>query len=218
MSSEQVLKAYWEKKGSIDELVNDSDFLYCRWEDLPRIEYAVITYTWTSPWYAIVNALQREHSELPDYFWIDVFCQDQTSKYLKTVIRRTAEIYGNACSYHVMGAHCFARGWCLYEVAVANARPIFYTIFFPELTEQQYTFVHELRRRKSYKPGITIFLEFHQCSFRRERDRAVIRRLIVKRFGSEARFNSHCRELVEKYYCMRNVLERLSSQHDLRHE
>ena len=98
-------------------------FEWITFEQLPKTEYTVLTYTWAdSKWSEMLKAwlnLPEEKLEgLTDdsLLWIDIFCLDQFHPDKMDTIRKSADIYGYATKYYVIGLAIFDRVWCLAEI------------------------------------------------------------------------------------------------------
>ena len=120
-------------------------------------------------------------------------------------IERTADIYGWACEYHVMGVATFNRGWCLCELGVAKAEPILYAAF--DWSDRQHShdlfncgvahggaddaeiaivdsLVCSFNARRSASQTLAPLLNFYASQFSVESDRAVVRTVVEGALGS----------------------------------
>ena len=67
-TSYNLLEEFWEKQGFIQNLLEEGAFKEVPFEELPKEEYGVLTYTWSGmPWKDILLNLKDARAEL---FWI----------------------------------------------------------------------------------------------------------------------------------------------------
>ena len=64
--------------------------------------------------------------------WIDIFCLDQFHPDKMDTIRKSADIYGYATRYYVIGLAIFHRVWCLAEIAFVDQKKMVLVIEFEE--------------------------------------------------------------------------------------
>ena len=136
-----------------------------------------------------------------EYVWIDIFCLDQTDPNKMETIKRTAEIYGWASEYHVMGFETFKRGWCQCELGVTNAPPRIYSRRHG-LSESTMDIAKKMIRthrkgdRKKRQAAVKELLGFEAAGFTTESDRAVVRTIIEGAHGSVERFDAYLLDMV----------------------
>ena len=89
-------------------------FKKCRWNDLPRSEYAVLSYQWKTKWGPIAKFIFGD-SGSPNplkfkYSWLDLACLNQLDGDRMATIGRSDEIYLHAKEYHLMEVGSLSRG------------------------------------------------------------------------------------------------------------
>ena len=192
MTSLDILKNYWEKKGNIYSLIPPENFKRVNWKDLATFPYAVMSYQWLSKWGPIVKfILSGEKPVKEEYMWIDVFCLYQIDPEKMTTIKRSDEIYENAKEYHLMEIGSLYRGWVLFELASVKKK------LLPPSTHLSNT--QDIAVIKGFK----IFLEtrgFDYCEFTEEADRALVKTKIISRYGSVPQFNKLIVAIVDKLF------------------
>lgn len=104
-------------------------FVWITFKRLPETIFTVLTYTWAdSKWSEMLKAwlfLPKEKLDgLTDdsLLWIDIFCLDQFHPDKMDTIRKSADIYGYATRYYVIGLAIFDRVWCLAEIASVDQK------------------------------------------------------------------------------------------------
>ena len=111
-------------------------------------------------------------------------------------IRRSDKIYAWAHEYHVMGFGTFKRGWCLMELGVTKATPIFYGDGDGLRDDARDVFYILLEHDEGEKrAGLQQLFRFEAAGFSVESDRDVVRGFIQSARGDVASFEAF---LVEK--------------------
>ena len=117
-------------------------------------------------------------------------------------IRRSDKIYAWANEYHVMGLGTFKRGWCLMELGVTKARPIFYS--YGDRLHDDATCADDAMKilqkgggkmNRGKRAGLQQLFRFEAAGFSVESDRAIVRGFIQSARGDVGRFEAF---LVEK--------------------
>jgi hypothetical protein len=110
-------------------LVDGFEEEWITFKQLPETIFTVLTYTWAdSKWSEMLKAwldLPKEKLDgLTDdsLLWIDIFCLDQFHPDKMDTIRKSADIYGYATRYYVIGLAIFDRVWCLAEIASVDQK------------------------------------------------------------------------------------------------
>ena len=104
-------------------------FVWITFKRLPETIFTVLTYTWAdSKWSEMLKAWLNLPKEKLDgltddsLLWIDIFCLDQFHPDKMDTIRKSADIYGYATRYYVIGLAIFDRVWCLAEIASVDQK------------------------------------------------------------------------------------------------
>jgi hypothetical protein len=64
MTSEDILKTYWQKEGNLNSVIPPESFKAVPWEDLASTPYAVMSYQWLSKWGPMVEFILSALHEL----------------------------------------------------------------------------------------------------------------------------------------------------------
>lgn len=197
VTSHEVLEQHWNAKKSIAGVFGAGSFVTIPWSQLKATKYAVLTYGWGGcTWSQIIKALKKKGEMKVEYVWIDIFCLDQNDPNKMETIKRTADIYGWADEYHVMGFNTFKRGWCQCELGVTTAPPIFYSNDdgleeeVGDITSKLAVAEPEERRAE-----VKQLLGFEAAGFTVEADRPTVRTMIEAARGSVESFDEY---LVDK--------------------
>jgi hypothetical protein len=191
MTSNDLLKTFWQKEGSVYSVIPRDSFIEVKWADLPTIPYAVLSYQWQSKWGSIAEfILHSDNRVLQKYMWIDVLCLDQMSPDKMTTIKRSDEIYFHAKEYHLVEIGSLFRGWVLFELSSVKETMLPPSI---HLTTQDPAAINVMKR----------FLRssgFDGCEFTEDSDREVVQKKIIDRYGSVAEFNKKIIAIVDKIF------------------
>ena len=191
MTSEDLLKAYWQKEGNIYSVIPRDSFKEVKWADLPTTPYAVMSYQWQSKWGSIAEFILHSKNRVrEDYMWIDVLCLDQMSSDKMTTIKRSDEIYFHAKEYHLMEIGSLLRGWVLFELSSVKEMMIPPAI---HLTTQDPAAIAMM---KSFLRSSG----FDGCQFTEESDREIVKKKIIDQFKSVAEFNLRIIAIVDKIF------------------
>jgi len=190
LTSETVLKEFWQRKGSIFSLIPKSSFKRCRWIDLPYTEYAVLSYQWKTKWGPIAKFIFGE-SGSPNpvqskYLWLDLACLNQLDGNRMATIRRSDEIYFHAKEYHLMEVGSLSRGWVLFELSSVPKTLLPITHFTTS-------------DAKILNMAKTIFKRtgFEGCKFSKESDRSLVRAKILEKYQDMQAFNDKIAVIVD---------------------
>ena len=192
MSSEDILKTYWQKEGNLNALIPPESFKAVQWEDLAATPYAVMSYQWLSKWGPMVEFILLSAERVKaDYMWIDVLCLDQMDPAKMTTIKRSDEIYYNAQEYHLMEIGSLFRGWVLFELSSVKET------LLPPCTHLSNT---QDRAGIEHMKDFLGTRGFDSCKFTEEADRAVVKKKILDRYGSVPSFNKAIIAIVDKIF------------------
>ena len=192
MTSEDLLKTFWQKDGNLNSLIPPDNFKAVPWEDLADTPYAVMSYQWLSKWGPMVEFILLSTERVKaDYMWIDVLCLDQMDPTKMTTIKRSDEIYNKAQEYHLMEIGSLFRGWVLFELSSVKET------LLPPCTHLSNT--QDPAGIKRMK-GFLRSTGFDGCEFTEEADRAVVKKKIIDRYGSVPSFNKAIIAIVDKIF------------------
>lgn len=119
-TSDDILDQYWKIQGNIFSLIDKENFKRCKWYDLHRMKYAVLSYQWRTPWRIIIDFIFGPEGVKAKYIWIDVFCLNQLDGNRMKTILRSNEIYWHSTDYHLIELGSLFRGWVLFELSSAK--------------------------------------------------------------------------------------------------
>jgi hypothetical protein len=191
MTSEDLLKTYWQKEGNIYSVIPRDSFIEVKWADLPTTPYAVMSYQWQSKWGSVAEFILHSKNRVrEDYMWIDVLCLDQMSTDKMITIQRSDEIYFNAKEYHLMEIGSLLRGWVLFELSSVKETMLPPAI---HLTTQDPAAIDMM---KSFLRSSG----FDGCKFLEESDREIVKKKIIDRYKSVAEFNLRIIAIVDKIF------------------
>lgn len=183
MTSNDINTHFWMPSGNIFSIIpevnNDGErnFIEVTWEELPSIDYAVLSYQWGQDWHSILrHILQGPNPVRAEWIWIDSICLDQTDRRKMETIKRSNEIYFNAKEYHLIEMGALTRGWVLFELASVNVPPIIHNSNIVCPTARGLI-------KESVEGG------FEGSGFSYPNDKVAVRKNIVKLHGSVAIFN-----------------------------
>ena len=94
--------------------IPSEDFVMCKWEDLPGMSYAAMSYQWRSFWHHFILLSSERVQE--ECIWLDVFCINQLDPGKMKTVLRADEIYYHAKAYHLMEIGSLGRGWVQFEL------------------------------------------------------------------------------------------------------
>jgi hypothetical protein len=192
MTSEDILKTYWQKEGNLNSLIPPDNFKAVQWEDLASTPYAVMSYQWLSKWGPMVEFILLSATRVKaDYMWIDVLCLDQMDPTKMTTIKRSDEIYYKAQEYHLMEIGSLFRGWVLFELSSVKET------LLPPCTHLSNT---QDRAGIEHMKDFLGTRGFDSCKFTEEADRAVVKKKIIDRYGSVPSFNKAIIAIVDKIF------------------
>eukprot|EP01036_Dinobryon_divergens_P022971 gene22971-31277_t len=99
MTSNDINTHFWMPSGNIFSIIpevnNDGErnFIEVTWEELPSIDYAVLSYQWGQDWHSILrHILQGPNPVRAEWIWIDSICLDQTDRRKMETIKRSKTI------------------------------------------------------------------------------------------------------------------------------
>ena len=200
-TSFSVLEDYWHAKGGevasksgmerIYELIPKEAFLEVPFEEIDKkniagvnkLRYGVLTYTWSDmPWKDILDKLEEERAGRSDvdWFWIDIFCVDQTlpAEEKMRTIKQTVPIYQNASEHHILGLRTLQRGWCLCEISARKKKPEivkFHTQFkTPTTQDVERAAIDKYRAAADTAAAIS----FENCEFSKNTDRPLVEKVV----------------------------------------
>ena len=156
-----------------------SAFVWITFKRLPETIFTVLTYTWAdSKWSEMLKAwlnLPEEKLEgLTDdsLLWIDIFCLDQFHPDKMDTIRKSADIYGYATKYYVIGLAIFDRVWCLAEICSVDPKKM---VLVDEFEQDSFLY----RREDVYKIfNLRTDPTFQNSRCFKEEDRATVKERI----------------------------------------
>ena len=191
LTSEDLLKTYWQKDGNIYSVIPRDSFIMVKWADLPTTPYAVMSYQWQSKWGSIAEfILHSKKRVLQEYMWIDVLCLDQMSADKMTTIQRSDKIYFHAKEYHLMEIGSLLRGWVLFELSSVKE-----TMLPPA--------IHLTTKDPAAIDMMKSFLRssgFDGCQFTEELDREIVKKKIIDRYERVAEFDLRIIAIVDKIF------------------
>ena len=191
MTSEDLLKTYWQEDGDIYSLIPKDSFKEVNWADVPSTPYAVMSYQWQSKWGSIAEfILDSKEPVLQDYMWIDVLCLDQMDPDKMTTVRRSDEIYYHANEYHLMEFGSLFRGWILFELSSVKETMLPPAIHFS--TQDPAAINHMKWFLRSHG--------FDSCQFTEESDREIVKYEIIDQYGSIDEFNLRIIAILDKIF------------------
>ena len=191
MTSEDILKTYWQKEGNVYSLFPRDSFKVVEWADLATTPYAVMSYQWQSKWRSIAEfILHSESRVLQKYMWIDVLCLDQMSADKMTTVKRSDEIYYYAKEYHLMEIGSLKRGWVLFELSSVKKTMLPPSIHLTTQDPVTISLMKSFLRTSG----------FQGCDFTEKSDREVVKKKIIQRYGSVPEFDKAIIAIVDKIF------------------
>jgi len=148
--------------------------------ELRQTEYTVLTYTWAdSRWSEMLKAWLKLPEEKLDgltddsLLWIDIFCLDQFHPDKMDTIRKSADIYGYATRYYVIGLAIFDRVWCLAEICSVDPKKMVLVYEFEDASFLS-------RREEVYKVVLNVLSDptFQNSRCFKEEDRTTVKERI----------------------------------------
>ena len=188
MTSFDILQNLWRQEGNIYSLIPHDCFSVCRWEDLKKASYAVMSYQWRSYWHSLVKFID---SVVEEFMWIDALCLDQMDPGKMATVSRSDEIYSNAKAYHIMELGSLFRGWVLFELSSVAKEPPPSCIHLTTKEDPEAI---------SCMKTILSTSGFDGCNFTVESDREFVKNKIIEKHESVEKFNQKIIVIVNRIF------------------